>query len=117
MEYNIKRFCKAGERNVNGFIFDKESTDMALKNYINKPVILVKKDESYLGGIKETDKVVGYMTGYDDEHIKCFLYEGFIEDGFNPDEYKSLLGIDALHISENNICITNKILKIAIAKR
>ena len=41
MEYNIERFCKAGLRNLNGYVFDVETTNKALDNYINKPIVLI----------------------------------------------------------------------------
>lgn len=33
-KYKIRRLVKAGEKNKNGVIFDKDSTDKALKEYI-----------------------------------------------------------------------------------
>lgn len=117
MEYNIKRYVKCNEQNVNGFTFEKESTNRALEAYINKPVILISKTEKPYGRIKRTDKIVGYLTGYDDEYLRCFIYEGFVsEEEFIAERYTALLTADASNIDKNNICEISEILKIAIWK-
>lgn len=39
MDYRIKRLVKAEDRNVNGYIFDKETTNKALDAYIGRPIV------------------------------------------------------------------------------
>ena len=115
MEYNIERFCKAGLRNLNGYVFDVETTNKALDNYINKPIVLINKGEPYLGDVKKTDKIVGYMTNHSSESIKCFLYEGFIDENFDPQKYVAALGVSVNDINpDTGLCIVDSVKKIAI---
>lgn len=129
-KYKIRRLVKAGEMNKNGVVFDKDSTDKALKEYIDsgqgyiaKPLnisesgFFVKEDLNIL----DLKDIIAICSGFDDE----YFYISELTDKSYEDKLDSYTCqictqiIDRDHMKtykDKKICITEKILQLRLVK-
>ena len=126
----IKRLVKAGEANLNGYTYEKQSTDKALDDYIKsgKGYIYKPLELSESGFVKtdlykiNSEEIIGLCDKYDDEYI--YVSELFDEDYKDQlDNYTCQICIeikDEKHLEsyrEIKLCITEKVLQLRLVKK
>ena len=128
-KYKIRRLVKAGEMNKNGVIFDKDSTDKALKEYIDsgqgyiaKPLNISEsgfvQDDLTVLNFKD---IIGICSGFDDEYFYISeLTDKSYEDKL--DNYTCQICtqlIDRSHMKiykDKKICITEQVLQLRLVE-
>ena len=125
-KYKIRRLVKSGEENGNGIIFDKESTDKALKFYVEKfhgGLLVPLPHDNYsmfdLAASKVED-VVGLVSGFDDEYIYLsYVAEpySYIIEAIQKEYYAQLCIIAKKDKDVDNLYITKRILQIRLCSK
>lgn len=124
-KYKIKRLIKSGERNPNGVIFEKDSTDKALKEYINRSgslLLALNDPENYTLNditICKPDEEVAKIVDFDDEYIYITeIYDRFdiVKESILQSYCQlCILGKNKNKIEEYTIIIeTDKVLQIRL---
>lgn len=115
-EFKIKRFCEAGKKNANGYIFEVESTNKCIADFLGEDLIYVenKYDSNGFALSKPIEKI-GKLSGFDNEYIYCDnlkeeykdkiddLVAGLIVNVEADENFKFYDGTDAVKVIPNKL--------------
>ena len=120
-KYKIKRFAKSGKRNRNNVIFEKESTDKALKFYIEefKGGLLIPLQDNYsVKDVVETNPIdiIGFIKDFDDDYIYLSEINESYKDVIDiiQNEYYCILCALVDKKVGNNTYIIDRILQVRL---
>ena len=71
-EFKIKRFCEAGKKNANGYIFEVESTNKCIADFLGGDLVYVRNEYDSNGfALSKPVEKIGKLSGFDNEYFYC----------------------------------------------
>lgn len=120
-EFKIKRFCEAGKKNANGYIFEVESTNRCISNFLGGDLIYVENEYDSNGfALSKPIEKIATLSSFDNEYIYCDnlkeeyrdkiddLVAGLIINVERDENFKIYEGVDTI------IVIPNKLIGIRV---
>lgn len=115
-EFKIKRFCEAGKKNANGYIFEVESTNKCIADFLGGDLVYVenKYDSNGFALSKPVEKI-GKLSGFDNEYFYCDnlkeeyrdriddLVAGLIINVEADENFKFYEGVDPVVVTPNKL--------------